>query len=486
MRLLPGQPPDVAGESITSYSLMAAAVNNPDILSRVWQVYREEDASPISAILASRGYFTKGLRENTFNSSFRTVGSNHIMYPIASTNMRKLRFAANASGLTYSSASYSTKPGYKGTPFYIYLDSNWARPKEVIELDDNKTQLYVYDWEEPVEVDGVWRYEVKLVTREIEDYVDTDLLAENNEAGVGMTAYEHDFSETGSEKYTFDGWGHAYLNLQRIKMSFSGTAQAMKTSKDWYAFQNSKGMAKTTYIEQAERTMYKRASQYHEYQLVFGKGTVTVDGNVFLHDKKGREIMMGDGLLYGGDGAIDRPMTHKGWTMKYLESLMRDVDVRAGHDGKKEAVVAGGFSNIAGLFKMFKDEGYETMNNNVEGSGSEKGINMDYSYFEWMGVRIIPVRYRWFDSVARPTKYMSNGEAKGSWDGLIIPLGKTESGDNMVELIQLRPPAKGSVSGINKGGAMASSVDGESRHFLWQSGIISRTNIYRLFMPYAA
>ena len=487
MRLLPGQPQDVVGESITSYSLMRAAVNKPDLLPRVWQVFNDEASSPLSAILADKGYFTKGLREGAFSDKFRTVGSNHVMYPIASTEKRKFRVASNANGVTFYSAAYPTQPGKNGTPFIVYFDSNFARPKEVVELNDNRTKLYLYDPQEPTEVDGVWKYEVKLFTGNKDAYVDPLLLEADSEAAAMMTAYEQDFSETGSEAYAFDGWGHAYLSLQRVKMSFSGTAEAMNTDKQWYEFINSKGIKAKTYIEYAERKMYEKAARYHEYQLINGECTMTVDGAAFLKDKNGREIMSGSGLLNGGDGAIERPMTSKGWTKKYLESLLRDIDVRSGKEGYKEAVLLAGIDNLFDFSSKMAEWGFKTMNNNIEGTGADKGVNMTYAYYEIAGVRILPTRYRGLDDPMRPTRYTASGHPRGGWDGIIVPLGLTAQGDSNCELVQLRPPVKGTVTGMNKGGdGMSSSVDGESRHFLWQTGIIARVPIYRIFMPYSA
>jgi hypothetical protein len=60
----------------------------------------------------------------------------------------------------------------------------------------------------------------------------------------------------------------------------------------------------------------------------------------------------------------------------------------------------------------------------------------------------------------------------------------TDEGEKSVELIQLRPPVQGTVNGMNKGGEMATSVDGASKHLLVQSGIISRVKIQRMFRPY--
>jgi hypothetical protein len=224
--------------------------------------------------------------------------------------------------------------------------------------------------------------------------------------------------------------------------------------------------------------------------MLFGKTTVTQDGHVFLHKKNGREIMAGSGLIYGVDGCFERPMPRIGWTLKFLESMLRDVDIRAGKEGHKEMILCGGFSSIANFNAMMRSEGFKPFNNfvaqEINGKG-ERGVNLDYDWFEWMGIRIIPVRYRYFDSEDRPFRYLPNGDTTGSWESLLIPIGITQEGDNMVELVQLRPPKTGTVNGINKGGEdMASSVDGKSTHYLWQTGCISRTVIQRLFMPWAA
>lgn len=490
MRLLPGQPLDVAGESISSYSLIRAAVNNPDVLPRVWQVFADEEA-PLSALLAAKGLTSKGLVDGMNTSAYRVVKSNHVMYPIKNSDVRKPRLTATdmtqfggTSSATYYCPFNPTSPGKNLSVVYVALDSNWARPNEVLEFNDNETKGFIYDHEEPIEVNGAFVYAVKLVTNNREDFFNPGLLAAGNETGVGMTMYEHDFSETGHEKYTYDGWGHAYMTLQRIKMSYSGTAAAMGEDASWYAFQNAKGRNVAGYIDYADKMMWKRIAAYHEYQMIFGRSTVDIDGNTLMKDRKGRDIMAGDGLLYQGEGAYDKPMNK--WTKKFLHGLLRDVDIRAGKDGHKEVLLAGGWELIQGFSDFMAESGFVTMNNNIVGSTTtaEKGIDMDYSWYQYGDVRIIPKRLRWFDSMERPHKYLSDGTSKGSWDGFVVPMGLTEGGDKGLELIQLRPPKSGTVSGIDKGGEMASSVDGTSKHVLVQSGIISRHKLYRIFRPY--
>lgn len=477
MRYTPGYNPTMSQESITSYSLIRHAINDPDVLPTVFSLYHDEE-TPLSDILNMKDMKTKGLFEGMYSDKYRTVGSNHVQYAIASTDVRKCRFKAKADGTTYESKAYPSTPGKNNTPFYIYLDSNWAGSKEMLELNDNQTLLYIYDVEEPKEVEsGVWQYEVVLHSTVDNDYVDPALLTDNSECMPQMTAYEHDFSETGLEKYTFPTWGHAYLGLQRVKYSYSGTAAAMKENKKWAIHKGARG-----FLTYAEDEMMKRAAKYHEYSIIFGKQSVTEDGKVVLHDKRGREIITGSGIMNQGDGAYEYP--YNMWSKKFLKSIMKDVDLRVGTDGKLECVLVGGQEVTAGFGEVMREYGI-TINQNIVGDGAEKGIVDSYAFYEFDGVRVIPKRWRYLDGNQRATKVLQDGTKKSSWDGFFVPIGKTAGGDNQIELIQLRKPKMGTVAGIDKGGeGMATSVDGSSTHLLFQSGVISRAKITRIFRPY--
>lgn len=483
LRLLPGQPTDIAGESISSYSLIKAAVNNPDVMPTVWKLFPEE--ASFTALLALKGLYTKGLKdgmtENQNRYGYRVMKSNHVMYPIANSDERKCTFVDNGSGVAFISYAYSTKPGYMQSPFYIYLDTNWARPKEVLQLADLTTLIYIYSEEEPEATTSGYRYECKLVTKSNDAYVDPALMGIGSECKPGMNMYEHDFSETGHEKYTFDGWGHAYMSLQRFKYSYSGTAAAMGNSKEWYAFRNSKGDNVSTFIDYADKLMMRRVAEYQEFANIFGRGTVTEEGITLLKDKRGRDILAGDGILHQGDGAYEYPMNGE-WTLKKLEHIMRDTDIRTGKDGKTEVAMGAGWESLSSFNAMMRANGFVTQNNNVVGDGADKGVVQDYSFYEINGVRVIPKRIRYFDLQSTPSIYLNDGTKRSSWDSIFVPLGMTAKGENGVELIQLRPMKKGSIHGIDVGGeGMATSVDGSSVHALIQSGIISRVKIARAF-----
>lgn len=468
MRYLPGQPKDISNESISSYSLMANAVVDPDILPTVYTLW-EEELTPITSILNLKGMKSKGLFDHFKGNNYRVVKSNVVQYPVENSKHRKSRI------VRFVSDAYPTQPGNFLTPFSVVLDNNWPGPKEVLELADNQTKLLIYDDQIPTEVVDGFLYNVKLVTKERNTFCDPALLAAGMECAAVQTMYEHDFSETGVEKYTFDGWATSYMTLQRLKYSYSGTAAAMGESHKWTIHNG-----QVTYLTHAENLMMKRAAEYHEYAIIFGEGTVAADGEVLMKDSKGREIMAGDGLLNLGDGAYEYP--YNAWSMDFLESIMEDMDIRAGRDGKLEVLLVGGQKAINGFSRLMMNSGFTTHNNNVVGDGAEKGVNNTYSYYEFGGVRIIPKRYRWFDSEGRPTMYLPDGTKRSSHDGIFVPLGLDSNGNNLIELVQLRPMKTGSVHGIDQGGDnMATSIDGSHKHVLFQTGIISRAKIARIF-----
>ena len=480
MRILPGGAQEVAHESVTGRLLMDMGVNKPDFIPTILRLFREE--APLIRLLDLKGYKSKGIDFFTNNGNYRTVGSNHVQYPLEHADWRKFHFAQNTDGLTFVSDVYPTEPGKNGTFFYVWFDSNWAGYKEVIELADNDTQLYVI--EDPQEGSmNTWRYKVKLVTNDRDDFVNVDLMEAEMEATSNMNLHEHDFSERGTEKYTFNGYGDCYLSLQRFKYSWSGTAKAMdkkgKSKGEWVEHNG-----QVTFLGEAQKLMMKRAAEYLNYQFIFGKQTVTTDTKqVLLKEDHGRDVMAGNGIMHANDGALEFPLQN-GFTKKWLELFMQEIDgyVSGDNNGVREVM----FMMAPKAFFNFQSAMGEmgvTMNANIEGSGRDKGIVDTYSFYELGGIRIIAERYTALASNRRPGIAMPDGTKSNEWDTFVMPLGLTTGGSPNYELIQLRPSTEGTVAGIDMGGNIATSVDGSSTHVLFQNGIISRIQPVKIYRP---
>ena len=481
MRYVPGIDPQVNNETINSHMLIKHMVSEPDILPGVTKLWRN-DITPFSSMLADRNMFSRKLSEGFSSSQYKVVSQNHVQYAIESSDRVVVRLVEGPNGAAFKCDAYPTQPGRNQSVVTLYVDTDWLSPKDIFEFADNETLGYIFDERVPEPIStGGYAINIKLDTRYENSYIDLDLLKEGMEIGFVMTAFEHDFSETAYEKYTFDGWGHAYMTVQRAKYSYSGTAEAMMEGARWIEHNN-----KMTFLTKAQDKMMRRFAGMNEYANIFGKGTVTDKGKVLLKDSRGREIMIGDGVLNQGEGAFEYPF-HT-WNRAFLEGIMNDVRIKSGKNGKIEIAAMFG-SHVYNAFQRMMDENNIKMQTEKvwEESGDGLGYKGTYSFYEFGGVRVIPQLYPWFDHPDRPKMILEDGTIKSGWEGIFVALGDTTEGNNGVELITLRNRLKiGSINGINKGGDnMANSIDGGHHHILFQSGIVNRNQegVARIYRP---
>lgn len=471
MKFAQGAMIEINQQSVSTQFLMEAGMKDPDFLPTIMRTYRP--SSPLNYILDVKGMKTKGLNESTNTKRYTTVSSNHVRYRLDEDDLLVRHFKANAAGLSFES-DYSDEPGKGGSTFIAYTDSNHDGFQEVIELGDNET--YLYNLIDPEEVgDGVYKHEYKLVTNDKTDFVSPDLLYDGSEYVTRYNIHEQDFSERGVEKYQFKNWSDAYLSLQRFKYSWSGTAKAILKNKGKitgkFVYNNKGG---TAFLSEMEINMMKRVTEQLNYAHVFGKKTVADDGTVFLKNKKGRDILAGDGIFYSNGGPLR--YQYNGWTREFMNYLMQEIDqyVNQNHDNHTEVVMLmapkaySDFQTLMGLLG-------KTHNNNIVGDGASKGFVDTYGYYELAGIRLIPMKEP--SMTNRPRRQDDYGEFENDMDVILLPLGLTTGGNNGVELIQLRSMIKGTVSGIDAEGNISSSVDGSSTHVLLQNGIVNQNKV---------
>lgn len=485
VRLTPGPEVSVAQESVNSRMLVDMGIVDPDFFSTIMSM--DQEITPFMALLDMKGFKTKGLNYGSNflvdGGRYRTVGSNHVQFRIHNSDVRREHFSANVDGLTFVDSASSTYPGQFKRTFYVYLDSNWIGMNDIALLADGKTQLFFISDGEPVS-GGVFEYKVKVDGKLNEDYVDPRIMQSGDEIMLASTKFPQDFSVGGNERHQFGGFGHAYLTLQRFKYSYSGTAAAMDRNKKvtgkWVTSNGDK--SNSSFLTNADSEMMKWAGKSLEFQLLEGKGTVdTVTGKVQLTDNKNQEILSGDGVLYSGDGPIEFPI-HDGWNKGTIEALLADIHsyLRPDEYGKRE--IAFYFHPVAYLsFMRAMASMGVTIDSNITGEGDEKIINNTYKGYSLGGLTILAHQSRYLEG--RPGKVLKDGTKSNEWDAIGIPLGLTPGGARGVELIQLRPMARGKVAGIDAGGNIATEIDGSSEHVLLQQGVVSQVQPIKVGRP---
>lgn len=486
MRLKYGPVETVAQRSIDGKLLIDQGIVDPDFMPTVMSTFVEE--SPFLALLDAKGYKTKGINYSTNalldGGNYKTVSSYHVQYRIKQNDMRKEHFRSNIAGVCFVDSANPTRPGLGKQPFYIYLDSNWIGGKDIILLADGKTQLYV-DNEKGGESQpgGVFRYRVKVQGSRLDEYVDVDLMQDGFECQLAQTQHEQDFSTFGNERRTFDGFGDAYLTLQRLKYSYSGTAAAMDKNRKVTGRYVRGGDGNEAFLTRAHEEMLRWAARLLDFQLLEGKSTVDQDTKkVVMTDEANKEILSGNGVMYSGDGPVEYPQSN-GWTPKFLENLLTDMSeyITADEKGQREAVMLLPQRSKIGLDLCLSSMGV-TQDSNIEGEGDEKFINHTYGGFKLSGIKFYAVEYK--NLSQRPGMPLKDGTRSNEHDGIIVPLGLTPGGQRGIEMIQLRPMVQGTVAGLDKGGNVSSSVDGSSEHILLQNGIISQNQVFKIYKPY--
>lgn len=473
MRIVePGTIRGFSNETTMSNHLLQAAIAEPEIMPQVATLFRS-DATAFSSLLANKGLTSKGLYQGLDSDSYRVVGNRKVMWPVKGIERRKGTIQSN-------SLVTATTPGINGETITLYLDTNWFSPYDVLELADNRTLLTVVDEQLPSQMsDGTYRYYLKLNRNSATAYVDPNLLAAGKEVGFAMTNF-YEMSETGYEKYTFDNWAYSHMTIQRMKWSISGTAAQMSTRKIWIEHGG-----EFAWMTMAEMQMLKRWAEAREFQLIFGKGTVDQNDTVYLKDLKGREIVAGDGLLNIGDGSLRFP--YHNMTELFIENIFNNLQIMASGEGVQEVAAIGGRAFLSDFNKLMRKIAGDSYPGLVEGSGSDKGINATYKYYEFNGVRIYPVHHKWFDDPSRPHLTTRKGRWAESSRAIFTSLGRTDVGTNNVELLTLgnRQFLQGSIEGINKGNMAKTSVDGEHHHVLSETGIkcANMFGVAEVFVP---
>jgi len=479
----------IAQESITGRLLIDLGINDPDYLPTIMGEVATQEA-PVLSLLDMKGLKTKGLNYTTNanfdNGRFTTVSSSHVQYRIAQNDYRKEHFRANVNGLTFISDANPTKPGLQGQPFYIFLDSNVIGGKDIILLADGKTQLWVDNERGGEEkAGGVFMFKVKIIGAEDDIYVDPNIMQDGFECQLVGALHEQDFSEFGNERYSMGTFGDAYLSLFRLKYSWSGTAAAMDKNRKIDGRKVVVGNDKNnwSFLRYADEEMLKWAARFSNWQLLEGKSTVNRDTKkIKLTDERNKEILAGDGIMNCGDGPIEYPQG-SGWTKKWLETFMTDINSYVNYDETGEKSVAVllpsrsyvEFNILMGSLGVTKDV-------NIVGEGGQKIQNNTYLGYNLAGVTLYVHEYK--SLTARPGLPLNDGTKSNDYDGLVIPMGKTASGDPGIQLIQLRPMVRGKLAGLDQGGNICSSVDGSSEHLLVQNGVVSQNKVFKIYRPY--
>jgi len=468
-----------ANVTTTTTSLANALLTKPEISVNITNLFEKQFAS-FSSYLARRGMVKTPLPD--FSSpNFKTIGNRKFMWPLKGHPFRKGTFTAAA-----VNSKGGANIGVGNQVFTITTDTNFFNPNSILELGDRKTLIATMD-EYPTEVGtNQWEYKCKYVTKSTTSFVPAALLAVGEEVGFSHTIFP-EMSETGYESNTFPEWHTNYMTIQRMAHSISGSAQ--KTVL-WLEHNGQKIWTTHQDLAMMERWAYAR-----ENQLIFGRGTIDANDNVYMKDLKSRDLVAGDGLLASATGSLK--FQYQKLTVKVLERVMQNLQLLANSDGMVEIFAFGGQAFNWDFQRLMRDVfKYNPVPLFQDGKGG-KGVDATFVWYQVGGVKIITAWNTSADAAGRPQSKDVWGVNKDSRRAIFCSMGNTIGGDPNVELVTLgggggdRSFVKRVITGMaapgeaSKDGRASNSMDGYQVQVLSETGMCLKNpyGVAELYVP---
>jgi hypothetical protein len=375
-------------------------------------------------------------------------------------------------------ANSATNFGENGREFTVTVDTNFFSPNDVLELKDTRTQVIVVGEYPEAAGPDAWKYIVKMLTNTDGAFIPDALLAAESEIGFAYTAFP-EMSETGYEKNTFPEWLTSHMTIQRMQFSISGTAN---NSILWVEHNGQK-----LWLPRQKAKMLERMNWAREQQLVFGKATIDANDKVFLKDLKGRDIIIGDGIVEQGDAALK--FQYSTLNAKLIEGIMQNLQLLANSEGKLEVFVGGGQQFTWDFQRLMRDVfKYNPIPLYVSESDQRRGVDATFNMYTMGGVAIYTSWIPAFDAPWRPRNPSTTSANINSKRAFFTSLGNTIGGDPGVELVALgasgedRQYIEKIINGMtNVGGEntryASNSMDGVQVQALCETGV-KMTNPY--------
>lgn len=471
MRVIPGPPKHFSDRTMTVPQLMELGLSKPEILPYTLNLW-ERNYTTVSSLLGRRGLGAgSNLYEGVNSDRYRVVGNRKVMWRSQGVSIRKAKIITGPVGAT---------PGINGAHVELVLSNDWFSVNDILELANRDTQVFVHTKERVS--DGYCRYRVQLVDNRPGAFIDPTLLTSGKEIGFGHTAFP-ELSDDAGEKHTFDEWETAYLGIQRMKFTISGSAANTKV----YLEHN--GQPMWEYKQNLD--MLARWGRAHEHSNLFGRATIDAAENVYLRDMQGRDVVKGDGLFRQGDAGLK--FTYNTLNFRLLDRILSQMDIMMGSDGNHEVMLIAGSEFTSAFERLMVDVVQANPIPIVEvGANGQKGIDTSFNYYKHNGVKIVVAKSRFMDNPYHPQEFDTYGRSIFSQSGFFVSLGDLPGGNPNVELISLgngnedRSFVQRVINGMTGKGALvdgegtgriqvaSSPVDGKQVHILSETGIVLR------------
>ena len=442
------------------------ALARPEVMWQALSLY-ERNTTMFSSLLARKGLTASALYGDMSGKNYRMVGNRILEWSIKAPNMHKGTIISHDGGST---------PGINGAHWNIVTNVDKFAPNMVLGLVDNRTMLFVHSRTQTAQ--NTWTYEVSLKYNKPGAFVEPTLLTAGKEIGMSHSNYP-EVSQDAFEVHSGMEWHRQYMTIQRVKYTMSGSARATRTIIEH--------LGQMTWETQANIEMMENWFRMQEEGYLLGRATVDGNGNVYLRDLDGREVISGDGLIAQGDASLK--FHYNRLTAADLKNVLYNMAGLQTSDGMMEIAMLCGrefawnFSDLmASTFNANPEPLYE-----VRPDGS-RGVKTAFTFYEpYDGVRIFTLQHPSFDNPYKPVEFI-NGRNPNSNRAIFVNLGNTVGAQPNVELVALGNGSENRAMvmrgvpgmagpGLSSDGRMqlaASSIDAWQVHALSETALVLR------------
>lgn len=235
-------------------------------------------------------YFTEAFgnvyRNEKSGGKFQQLNTMEVKWEIETNQVKRVAFAA----------SVAANGGY-GMDIPVAFKEKWYGVNDIFMIDESKQLCYVVDG--PIRrADDFWEYTVRLVDADYEATLDTDAcIAGKTTRWLGNIQPEyHNF---GSVKYTSN-----YTELRNwiteIRVDTDASSRYVAMEDTFIKVTKEDINGNKNYLFKMPARQKLAIDTFHEAQnnlMMWGKSTMDENGKCTLHDRTGRELIAGDGLI---------------------------------------------------------------------------------------------------------------------------------------------------------------------------------------------
>jgi len=433
-------------------------------------------------------FFTEGLGEiydiNAKSDNFIGVNKREYRWKIRGHRVPKVTFATRSTGGAITTGS---TVGANHQEFVVAFTTSYYNPNDIVKLENQ--QLIFIDSEPRFISEGVFEYTVSINSNDPTETISTDYLVAGKTSGLNGNAYP-ELSDKGYISSAQAAEEHiGYLTKVRYDYSWSADAAATKFLIEDTVQMNGKSVKQNMITD---KLFLDAMEQYHynkEMELIYGRTTVDERGRCWRQDKKGQDVVKGDGLLAQMHESTKQ--TYTTMNIDLIEDILMDMSLRmpkrtgntilltTGMQGYKD------FGRIMraehkGSWSMPSDKYVRTKNGKIE-------LGAEYNAFTFQGNRLIVVVNNVFDHPSNVSEMDEEGRFLESSKMLFIDASSYDGVKNIQMIAKDgRSFITGDLDGVGgqdgkTSGKVATSLDGSSKIMIGTMGLILH-NPYSSYM----